>query len=136
MVNNEIQSRLQMLGLYFSKYSVDLNGPISDGVLNNTINLSYANKPDDKYQIKVQADLTLEDENGHFKLFLQTLGFFKLDKDENITDEFADEILKKNTVAIMFPFIRSQVSLLTTQPGMTPILLQPIDVNALLSKKG
>ena len=32
----------------------------------------------------------------------------------------------------MMPFIRSQVSLLTTQPGLTPILLQPIDVNALV----
>jgi preprotein translocase subunit SecB len=27
----------------------------------------------------------------------------------------------------MFPFIRSQVTLLTTQPGMTPIVLPPIN---------
>lgn len=135
MVNNEIQSSLQMLGLYFSKYSVDLNGTINNGVLKNTINVSYANKPDDKYHIKIQIDLTLEDEKGSFKLFLQTLGFFKLEKDECLSDELADEILKKNTVAIMFPFIRSQVSLLTTQPGMSPVLLQPIDVNALLKNQ-
>ena len=121
-----------MLGLYFSKYSVDLNGPIDNGALKNTINVSYAKKPDDKYQVKIQIDLSLADENDRFKLFLQTLGFFKLEKDENMSDELADEILKKNTVAIMFPFIRSQVSLLTTQPGMAPVLLQPIDVNALL----
>ncbi|MDE6504883.1 MAG: protein-export chaperone SecB [Clostridia bacterium] len=90
---------------------------------------------DDKLQVKVQIDLTLESENGEFKLYLQTLGVFKLNKPDDMSDELADDILKKNTVAIMFPFIRSQVSLLTTQPGMSPILLQPIDVNALLHKE-
>ena len=38
-----------------------------------------------------------------------------------------ENIVKTNTVAIMFPFIRSQVTLLTTQPGMTPIVLPPIN---------
>lgn len=44
-------------------------------------------------------------------------------------DDYAREkaIIEKNTVAIMFPFVRSQVSLLTTQPGMTPIVLPPIN---------
>ena len=40
--------------------------------------------------------------------------------------------MKKNTVAIMFPFIRSQVSILTTQPGMIPIVMPPININALV----
>jgi preprotein translocase subunit SecB len=42
------------------------------------------------------------------------------------TLELEENIVKTNTVAIMFPFIRSQVTLLTTQPGMTPIVLPPI----------
>ena len=41
--------------------------------------------------------------------------------------EKEESIIKTNTVAIMFPFIRSQVTLLTTQPGMTPIVLPPIN---------
>ena len=36
-------------------------------------------------------------------------------------------IIEKNTIAIMFPFVRSQVSLLTTQPNMVPIVLPPIN---------
>lgn len=43
------------------------------------------------------------------------------------TYEKEESIIKTNTVAIMFPFIRSQVTLLTTQPGMTPIVLPPIN---------
>ncbi len=45
------------------------------------------------------------------------------------TYEMEENIVKTNTVAIMFPFIRSQVTLLTTQPGMTPIVLPPIQQN-------
>jgi preprotein translocase subunit SecB len=41
-------------------------------------------------------------------------------------------ILKKNSVAIMFPFIRSQVSLITTQPGMIPVQLPLVDVNKMV----
>lgn len=46
---------------------------------------------------------------------------------EEETYEKEESIIKTNTVAIMFPFIRSQVTLLTTQPGMTPIVLPPIN---------
>lgn len=35
-------------------------------------------------------------------------------------------------MAIMFPYIRSQISLLTTQPGLHPGQLPPMNINALL----
>ena len=55
--------------------------------------------------------------------------------DRNQLDGLVDEyerILKANTVAIMFPYIRSQISLLTTQPGLHPVMLPPMNINALL----
>ena len=42
------------------------------------------------------------------------------------------EQLKPNAVAIMFPFLRSQISLLTTQPDMIPVVLPAININKLL----
>ena len=42
--------------------------------------------------------------------------------------EWREEAIRNaNTVAIKFPFIRSQVTLLTSQPGMTPIVLPAIN---------
>ena len=38
-----------------------------------------------------------------------------------------EKIIKQNAVAIMFPFIRSQITLMTSQPGMTPIVLPTIN---------
>ena len=129
-----VESQLKMLGLYFSKFDFNLDGPIDSTSLKNSITINHANKVDDKDEVRIQIDCTLEDEKGIFKLYLQTLGFFKLERNTEITDEIAEEILKKNTVAIMLPYIRSQISLLTTQPGMAPILLPPMDVNAMLDK--
>ena len=133
---NNINSSLQMLSFFFTKMSVELNNPLTESPnLKNTVSINHARKKDDNYQVKVQIDYTLESEDSSFKLYLQALGFFKLEKSEDMPETIANDILNKNTIAIMFPFIRSQVSLMTTQPGMSPILVQPIDVNKLFEGK-
>ena len=47
------------------------------------------------------------------------------------SDDYSKEVINTNTVAIMFPFIRSQVTLLTSQPGMVPIILPAINTHKL-----
>ena len=44
-------------------------------------------------------------------------------------------ILEKNTIAIMFPYIRSYISIITTQPGMAPIVLPAMNSVALVNDK-
>ena len=34
----------------------------------------------------------------------------------------------------MFPYLRSEVTLLTSQPGMVPIVLPPLNINNLMDK--
>ena len=61
---------------------------------------------------------------------LQTIGIFKIDSDGIDLDEY-NQLIKANTVAIIFPYIRSQISLITTQPGVTPIMIPPINFSSL-----
>lgn len=42
-----------------------------------------------------------------------------------------ETLLTKNTIAILFPYLRSQVSLVTTQPDMTPIVIPPINIESI-----
>ena len=93
----------------------------------------YFNKViyDDKNQVRIELTTLIKDDRDLFELKLVALAFFKLNPEE-LSEKEASQILRTNTVAIMFPFVRSQVSLLTTQPGMTPILLQPINIDALV----
>ena len=43
------------------------------------------------------------------------------------------DILEKNTIAIMFPYIRSYISIITTQPGMNPIVLPAMNIVAMIN---
>lgn len=42
-------------------------------------------------------------------------------------------LIEKNAIAIMFPYVRSYITLITSQPGMSPIVLPPINVAAMFS---
>lgn len=48
--------------------------------------------------------------------------------------EHKDKILTKNTLAILFPFVRSQMTLLTSQPETIPIILPVMDINRLVEE--
>ena len=47
-----------------------------------------------------------------------------------LTDE--NTFLQKNAIAVMFPYLRSQITLLTSQPGMTPLIIPILNINTLL----
>lgn len=42
------------------------------------------------------------------------------------------ELIKKNAVAILFPYVRSELTLLTAQPDTDPIVLPPFNINAMI----
>lgn len=126
----ETKSKLEMQSFYFPEYSMKFSGG-SISKVSFSHKISYLPNGNDRNQIKVQILTTIVSEEKNLELSLTALGTFRLDG-KDLSDKTAEQILKKNTVSIMFPFVRSQVSLLTTQPGLVPILLQPIDVNALV----
>ena len=43
------------------------------------------------------------------------------------------DMLEKNTIAIIFPYIRSYISSITTQQGMSPIVLPAMNIVALVN---
>lgn len=132
----EIKSVLEMRDLYFSKFMVE-NNRVSETTTKAMVDISYNISGNidehnrDKCQVQIDLNVTTEDEK--FSLFLQTVGCFEI-VDKTMDEQSKNFLLKRNTISIMFPFIRSQVALMTTQPGMQPIMLEPIDVNALIEK--
>lgn len=93
--------------------------------------IEYAHKIDDSNEIKVKIILTMQDSDELFKLHLITLGFFQLDIDDKLSDDNKKNLIKNQTFNEMMPFIRTQVTLMTTQPGMTPIFLKNVDIETL-----
>ena len=68
----------------------------------------------------------------HLNLYLGQVLLNKMTMTLFSVKEWREEAIRNaNTVAIKFSFIRSQVTLLTSQPGMTPIVLPAINTQKL-----
>lgn len=116
----EMKSDLRMENFYFSECIINREKDVITG----------------KYEANLQKTITLVGEHTYevkLELIIQNLSL-NISVVANATFVYnapnpEDEryIIETNTVAIMFPFIRSQVSLLSTQPGMMPIVLPPIN---------
>lgn len=74
---------------------------------------------------KVELSVTVADKAENIKVFASATGIFN-------TSQNYIELVERNAIAIMFPYLRSYISLLTTQPGMNPIVLPAINIMSLL----
>ena len=118
-----------MKSLFFPSYSFDLKNPRNYSEVNYSFGVDYFVNDNNEYKVEVKVDIS--DSSNTLKISLLACGVFSVE--ENMVDgNMKDVLIRRNTVAIMFPYIRSQITLLTTQPGMNAIIMPPINVNALL----
>ena len=116
----KIESNLKMKNFYFSKCCFEGRKEISNGAYHAYIKKRITKKAEHEYDVEVNLKISKND----FELLVVANAEF-LYEAENYNQE--EILIHKNTVAIMFPFIRSQVSLMTAQPGMMPVVLPPIN---------
>ncbi len=60
-------------------------------------------------------------------------GYFSFDDREKITECQKNDLINKNAVAILMPYLRSEVSLLTAQPEVDCVVLPPFNINKMLN---
>ena len=121
---NEIKSTLTMENFYFSRCSIERGPSIEGGKLNVNLTKRIEHIGDHKYDIELS--LTIDNDDLHLVIIAKAHFIYG-------GDDFSREetIVHTNTIAIMYPYVRSQVSLMTAQPGMTPIVLPPINTSKL-----
>ena len=85
---------------------------------------SLKKKSDKVFEVLLETTVSDEDE----KVFVNVKG-----KAIFSTEQENMDILEKNTIAIMFPYIRSYISIITTQPGMNPIVLPAMNIAAIVN---
>lgn len=79
-------------------------------------------------EYKITLELNVADPEEKVSVFVKGMAIFET-KQEN------QMLIERNTLAIMFPYFRSYVSTLTTQPGMTPIVLPAMNIMTMLAQK-
>ncbi|MFI3177181.1 MAG: Preprotein translocase subunit SecB [Eubacteriales bacterium] len=76
----------------------------------------------------------LGEKSEEYRLNIALTGFFSFNGGEDVIGDIPkSELIEKNAVAIMMPYLRSQVSLITAQPNVDCVILQPFNINSMLS---
>lgn len=78
---------------------------------------------------KVFEDVDILQANLPFSLSLTIRGYFECNGDTDI------ETFQMNAVAIVLPYLRAQITNLTAQAGIPPVILPPVNVANLFSNK-
>lgn len=102
-----------------------------DDISNLELDLSVEKKIDEidenTYRVSLKTDV--HDDDSFLNVSVTTIGIFE-------TDQKYHSLVESNAIAIMFPFVRSYITSLTTQPGMEPIVLPAINVLSLVKDNG
>ena len=123
MMNIErVKSDLIMDDLYFPECWVKRSPNIVSENLDVDIDKHIECIGGSKYEVTVNVSITKPSKD--LNVYVVAKATFSYD---NSDSKLVEQVIGANTVAIMFPFIRSQISLMTTQPDMPPVVLPPIN---------
>ncbi len=132
-IDDKIKSVLQLNQIFVEEIKFKRSSNVVD-TSNFLIKIGHKfSKFSDVDDYKVDLDVTISSEKEEeFQLIIAITGIFKFDENGDSVKEI---ILKKNTLAILFPYLRSQVTLITSQPGMQPIVMPPVNINKLVESE-
>lgn len=111
--------------LVYDKISFIRKGFENDNKLEKYIGISYEEEKELGVYITHVSIRGIKQDEYEFEVNVS--GYFSVYGES--TEEERDYALKHNTVSILFPYLRSKVSDLTSQPGMIPVVLDPTNTD-------
>ena len=96
----------------------------------NTTNFEFSaeiNKSEESntYHVSLKVTATKTEE---YEAIVKISGFFEIED----SDPNAETFINENAIAILFPYVRSELTLLTSQPDTIPIILPVMNIIELL----
>ena len=123
-----VQSVLQMNPVFFDKLSFERLGvSTGESKVRLKINQKIKKIDDGKYVVTILAEATQENE---FIATVQISWYCTVDE----SDPAKEHLLKENAFAILFPYIRSELTLLTAQPETDPIVWPVMNIQAMMEQ--
>ena len=84
------------------------------------------NMEDNLYRVELKIDI--EDKDKTLSVSAKCTGIFETEVEQRV-------LIERNAIAIMFPYLRSYISTLTTVPGISPIILPPMNIAAMIARE-
>ena len=129
-----VTASLKLENMFFSKieYFREEDFQKTDYTIQFNREIKKSEENPQKYRVALEANI--KDKNGRMELNIEIVGIFISDYTEQDTD-LIKSIIQDNTTAILFPYLRSQISLVTTQPEFSPIILPPMNIVEMFKEK-
>ena len=126
-----INSILTLQNLVFDKIEFDRKGFKNEEEIEFELQIQIGVGDDSAHRVT----LVLKGEKkGEYSIVISLSGFFKIEKQGEADDKTVQHLINKNAVAIMMPYLRSELTLLTAQPNTDSVVLPPFNINAMLEK--
>jgi len=129
-IKNNYKSPLLLKNISITEALLKINPtPKEDnGQLNLSVSKNIKKITDNIFNILVKTSLSSD--NKDIDISVTCSSTFEVSED--IEKEIADTLISRNTISIIFPFIRSYISTITSIPNMSPIVIPPININKLI----
>lgn len=112
---------LKLNTLVFDEIVFKRLGMQNENELEVSFSVSIGTNISDPNVKKVSVQITGE-KKDEYTFEIQATGIFTYNGDAN------DAIIQQNAVAIVMPYVRSEVSILTAQPGVESVVLPPFNI--------
>lgn len=129
---SDIKSVLELNRLVFDKIEFKRTG--------------FKNNKQSKYEMEAQLSKNTKDDiykvtlifkcekENEYNFEIDLTGFFTFNSKETLDEDTKNTLISKNSVAILMPYMRSQISLLTAQPEVDCVVLPPFNINNFVDK--
>ncbi len=125
--NDNTQCDLKLKKMVFDKILFERFGFKNEEHLEIDMNVQIGeNTEDNIYKVTL---LVSGDKKDEYKFQVKLSGFFSVNGDGK---GLKDILLTQNAVAIMMPYIRSEISLITAQPDTECVVLPPFNIGKMI----
>nr|WP_325305115.1 Preprotein translocase subunit SecB [uncultured Dysosmobacter sp.] len=131
-MNAENNCVLKLDHLVFDEIAFNRVNFRSENDLSVEFGFNFEERENGEFVASIRVIGTKEDE---YTFVVRASGYFRLE--DHVEDR--KTIIQQNAVAIVFPYIRSQISLLTAQPEVEPVVLPAMNIAQMVEdavKKG
>lgn len=122
-----IKSVLKLEHLVFDNLSFHRTGLKNENELKFSFGFHFGIQSETQFVTRIRVQGTKEAE---YDFSVEASGYFVME--ENPVG--IDILSKQNATAIIFPYVRSQIALLTAQPEMEPIIIPPLNIATMVAR--
>ena len=127
---SDFNSVLTLQKMVFDRIEFDRKGFKNNEELKFELQVQIGLDKNSTYKVTLVLNGTKQDE---YSIVISLSGFFAVETQEELDDKMVQTLINKNAVAILMPYLRSELTLLTAQPDTDSVVLPPFNINKMFS---